>query len=65
MQDEVQRIVPTSSNEVAVARARERELQNNMASLQGDAAKLELAGVELRDLTMRGRYQSRAVRRPS
>jgi capsular exopolysaccharide synthesis family protein len=52
MQDEVQRIISDLSNEVAVARARERELQNNMASLQGDAANVELAGVELRDLTM-------------
>ncbi|MGH6916522.1 MAG: polysaccharide biosynthesis tyrosine autokinase, partial [Geminicoccaceae bacterium] len=52
MQDEVQRIISDLSNEVAVARARERELQSNMASLQGDAANLELAEVELRDLTM-------------
>lgn len=52
MQDEVQRIISDLSNEVAVALARERELQNGMASLQGDAANLELAEVELRDLTM-------------
>jgi exopolysaccharide transport family protein len=52
MQDEVQRIISDLQNEVAVARARERELQNSMAALQGDAANLELAEVELRDLTM-------------
>jgi polysaccharide biosynthesis transport protein len=52
MQDEVQRIISDLTNEVAVARARERELQNHMAALQGDAANLDLAEVELRDLTM-------------
>jgi capsular exopolysaccharide synthesis family protein len=52
MQDEVQRIISDLTNEVAVARARERELQNNMAALQGDAANVDMAGVELRDLTM-------------
>src|SRR5919106_530064 len=52
MQDEVQRIISDLQNEAAVARARERELQNSMAALQGDAANLELAEVELRDLTM-------------
>ena len=35
-----------------MAKARERELQNNMAALQNDAADVDLAGVELRDLTM-------------
>ena len=52
MQDEVQRIISDLTNEVAVAKARERELQNNMAALQNDAADVDLAGVELRDLTM-------------
>jgi polysaccharide biosynthesis transport protein len=52
MEDEVQRIVSDLTNEVAVARARERELQNNMASLRGDAADVDLAEVELRELTM-------------
>jgi succinoglycan biosynthesis transport protein ExoP len=52
MQDEVQRIISDLQNEVAVAKARERELQNHMAALRGDAANLELAEVELRDLTM-------------
>jgi polysaccharide biosynthesis transport protein len=52
MQDEVQRIVSDLTNEVAVARARERELQANMDGLKGAAADVDLAGVELRDLTM-------------
>ena len=51
MQDEVQRIVQDLANEVAVSRAREQELSNNMGRLQGDAARVDLAGVELRDLT--------------
>jgi polysaccharide biosynthesis transport protein len=51
MQDEVQRIIQDLGNEVAVARAREQELTNNMARLQGDAARVDLAGVELSDLT--------------
>jgi polysaccharide biosynthesis transport protein len=51
MEDEVQRIVQDLGNEVAVARAREQELTNNMARLQGDAAREDLAGVELSDLT--------------
>jgi capsular exopolysaccharide synthesis family protein len=51
MQDEVQRIVSDLTNEVAVARAREQELTNNMNRLQGDAARVDLAGVELQDLT--------------
>ena len=34
-----------------MARARERELTSNMARLQGDAARVNLAGVELADLT--------------
>jgi succinoglycan biosynthesis transport protein ExoP len=52
MQDEVQRIISELTNEVTVTRARERELQKHMASLQSDAANLDLAEVELRDLTM-------------
>jgi succinoglycan biosynthesis transport protein ExoP len=51
MKDEVQRIVQDDINEVAVAKARERELTSNMAKLQGDAAKVDMAGVELADLT--------------
>jgi polysaccharide biosynthesis transport protein len=52
MQDEVQRIISELTNEVTVTRARERELQKHMTSLQNDAANLDLAEVELRDLTM-------------
>jgi len=51
MQDEVQRIVSDLQNEVAVARARERELQNSMAALQEQASGVDMAEVELRDLT--------------
>ena len=51
MKDEVQQIVQDDSNEVAVATARERELNNNLAKLQSDAARVDLAGVELADLT--------------
>jgi capsular exopolysaccharide synthesis family protein len=51
MQDEVQRIVQDLANEVAVARAREQELTSSMGRLQGDAARVDLAGVELSDLT--------------
>ncbi len=52
MQDEVQRIISDLQNEVAVSRARERELNKNMASLQGDSANVEMAQIQLRDLTM-------------
>jgi capsular exopolysaccharide synthesis family protein len=51
MKDEVQRIVQDDLNEVAVAKAREQELTHHMARLQADAAKVDLAGVELADLT--------------
>lgn len=51
MEDEVRRIIQDLGNEVAVARAREQELTNNMARLQADAARVDLAGVELSDLT--------------
>ena len=51
MKDEVKRIIQDDVNEVAVAKAREQELTNSMAKLQGDAARVDLAGVELRDLT--------------
>ena len=52
MEDEVQRIIQDLANEVAVAQAREGELQSHMNRLQGDAANSDLAEVELRDLTM-------------
>ena len=51
----------TEVNEVAVARAREQELTNNMAKLQGDAARVDLAGVELRRPDPRGGHQPPAV----
>ena len=47
MLDEANRIVDELENQVSVATARERELQNNMARLQGEAARVDLAGVEL------------------
>ena len=50
MLDEVQRITQDLNNEVAVAKAREQELMNNMARLQADAARTDLAGVELQGL---------------
>jgi polysaccharide biosynthesis transport protein len=50
MLDEVRRIVEDLENEVSVAVAREEQLQNSMARLQGDAAQADLAGVELSSL---------------
>jgi exopolysaccharide transport family protein len=47
MLDEVRRIVRDLENEVSVAAAREQELQNGMARLQGEASRVDLAGVEL------------------
>jgi polysaccharide biosynthesis transport protein len=47
MQDEVRRIVQDLQNEVSVAGAREQELQSSMARLQAEAARTDLAGVEL------------------
>lgn len=47
MRDEVRRIVQQLEDEVSVAVARERELQNSMSRLQNDAARVDLAGVEL------------------
>jgi polysaccharide biosynthesis transport protein len=51
MLEEAKRIIQNLSNEVAVAKAREQELTNSMAKLQSDAARVDLAGVELSDLT--------------
>ncbi len=51
MDDEVQRMMQGLSNEVEVARARENELLGNLQSVRNDAATLDLAEVELRDLT--------------
>jgi polysaccharide biosynthesis transport protein len=47
MLDEVRRIVEELENQVSVTSARERELQNHMNRLQGEAARVDLAGVEL------------------
>jgi polysaccharide biosynthesis transport protein len=47
MLDEVRRIVEELENQVSVANAREQELQNHMNRLQGEAARVDLAGVEL------------------
>jgi capsular exopolysaccharide synthesis family protein len=47
MQDEVRRIVQELDDEVSVAVAREKELQTSMERLQGEAARVDLAGVEL------------------
>ena len=47
MFDEVSRIIQDLENEVSVAVAREQELQNSMSRLQGEAARVDLAGVEL------------------
>jgi polysaccharide biosynthesis transport protein len=50
MVDEVKRIIDDLENQVAVASAREQELQNNMNRLQGESARVDLAGVELSSL---------------
>ena len=47
MQEEAGRIVRDFENEVSVASAREQELTNSMKRLQDDAARADLAGVEL------------------
>jgi capsular exopolysaccharide synthesis family protein len=67
MQDEVQRIIQDLENEVAVAVAREKEINNSMTQLQGDATRVDLAGVELNDLnrdaqTNRELYETFLVR---
>lgn len=50
MIDEVDRIVQDLSNEVAVARARERELASNLQRLQADVRGQDVSSVALRDL---------------
>ncbi|HET6520453.1 MAG TPA: polysaccharide biosynthesis tyrosine autokinase [Geminicoccaceae bacterium] len=50
MQDEVRRILTDLENEVVVARARERELQNSLGGLEGQSATLDMAEVELNNL---------------
>jgi polysaccharide biosynthesis transport protein len=49
--DEVQRIMQDLQNNVAVARARENQLRTSLAGLQQDASGVDMAEVELRDLT--------------
>ncbi|MGF1474732.1 MAG: GumC family protein [Geminicoccaceae bacterium] len=50
MNQEVERIVSDFRNEVAVARAGERELQNQIAALQGQVAQQDSDSVELQAL---------------
>jgi succinoglycan biosynthesis transport protein ExoP len=47
MLDEARRIIGDFENEVSVATAREKELQNNMTRLQDEAGRVDLAGAEL------------------
>lgn len=49
MIDEADRVVQDLSNEVAVARARERELQASVAAIQSQVQGQETSSVELRD----------------
>ncbi len=51
IEDEVRRVVQDLENEVAVSKAREVELQTSLAGLAGENSTVELAQVELRDLT--------------
>ena len=51
IEDEVRRVVRDLENEVAVSKAREVELQSNLTGIQGESSTVELAQVELRDLT--------------
>lgn len=51
IEDEVRRVVQDLQNEVAVSKAREVELQSSLAGIQGESSTVELAHVELRNLT--------------
>ncbi len=51
IEDEVRRVVQDLQNEVAVSKAREVELQSNLRGIAGESSTVELAQVELRDLT--------------
>ncbi len=51
IQDEVRRVLRDLENEVAVSKAREVELQSSLAGIRGETSTVELAEVELRDLT--------------
>ena len=64
---EVERIVQDLSNEVEVARARERELARQASTLEGQAQGQEVSSVELRDLereatSARSLYESFLIR---
>lgn len=50
MGEEVQRIAQDLQNDVAVARAREQQLQRSLGGLEGESAGQERAEVQLRDL---------------
>ncbi len=52
IEDEVRRVVQDLENEVAIAKAREVELQSSLNGIQGESSTVELAQVELRDLTL-------------
>lgn len=51
LEDEVRRVVQDLENEVAVAKAREVELQSSLRGIQNQSSTVELAHVELRNLT--------------
>ena len=51
LEDEVRRVVQDLGNEVAVAKAREVELQSSLRGIQNQSSTVELAHVELRNLT--------------
>jgi exopolysaccharide transport family protein len=51
LEDEVRRVVQDLDNEVAVAKAREVELQSSLQGIQSQSSTVELAHVELRNLT--------------
>lgn len=51
LEDEVRRVVQDLDNEVAVAKAREVELQSSLQGIQNQSSTVELAHVELRNLT--------------
>jgi len=51
LEDEVRRVVQDLENEVAVSKAREVELQSSLRGIQGQSSTVELAQVELRNLT--------------
>jgi capsular exopolysaccharide synthesis family protein len=52
MRDEVERIMQDLQNEVAIARARESQLQSSLNALEGQADTQQVASVELHDLAI-------------